>query len=686
MKLNKKMMAVNLLASLLMTEAAMARIQGVRTPPGGSDSTTNTPSGRPSNVVVTEGQKEDFSTVIAVNNSTCNNDSDAEKYFPMEFFSDIVRDEGAKIDIQLRPNNKVVVKVPPAINTCGAFVPELRQNKETKNLTVMMKLIGTKKETVKQPDGTEKIVETPNTLLTHKEFLECMQTQKFMVAQPGKKEKVLDFSLVEPKQYSESTYTMDFEFDKKKDVKKTVTVTYGSPKSYFHPGATGYKSLFGFDDRVSVPGEACMRSEKVASEPLYVNKGQDVLIEEINAICRTGDAQKIAEARRSLGNAEALKDIADKIKADMDAGYLAAVKTDADRIYKRMKAIEELTYKEPNMDVSKAKKLIEEYASLASELNTKLLDPAITQLASLIKRREAVEDDSAEAKNLDAEIKKLNMTIKEFHTKSNSPITYVYRQAEKYALIDDARTMEDIILKSEAYGRVYVGKNDTDGAGARGPKLTLESAQAFQTQGVQKFEKVLVDWHDKHLVSQGNMLPIQKTERERQAVIDRMNKRWADYEKKEYTDFNNYCGVGMLGSVKNPVKCNEFRSGMERRRNLELKKREKDLYYIKGRNEKLEKMGSVYNNYQRERERKMASEDAAEISRYDSASSISGYEDSFLDRFPGYFGPTTSTNYDPSQFNMGQGFMGQQQMMMQPQMQQQYYPQQQQMSGWPALR
>lgn len=682
MKLNKKLMAVNLLASLLMTEAAMARIQGMRTPPGSSDSTGSTPSGRPSDVIVSQATKEDFDTVVAVNNSSCKSDPDVEKYFPLEFFNDIVRDEGSKLDIQLRSNNKVVVKIPPVINVCGSFVPELRQSKDSKNVTVMMKLIGTKKEKVKQADGTEKEVETPNSLLTHKEFMDCMQTQKFMIDQPGKKEKVLDFSKVEPKQYSESVYTMDFDFDKKKDIKKTVTVTYGSPKSYFHSGATGYRPAFGFEDKTSVPGEACMRSEKVGTEPLYVNKGQDVLIEEINAICRTGDAQKIAEARRSLGNAEALKDIADKIKADMDAGYLAAVKTDADRIYKRMKAIEEQTYSDPNMDAAKAKKLVSEYAALATELNTKLLDPAISQLATLIKKREAAEEDSAEAKNLDAEIKKINLTIKEFHMKSNSPITYVYQQAEKHALIDDAKTMEDIILKSEAYGRVYIGKNDTDGAGARGPKLTLEGAQKFQTQGVQKFEKVLVDWHDKHLVSQGNMLPIRKTERERQAVIDRMNKRWADYEKKEYTDFNNYCGVGMLGAVKNPTKCNEFRSGMERRRTLELKKREKDLYYIKGRNEKLEKMGSVYNNYQRERERKMASEDAAEISRYDSASSISGYDDSFIDRFPGYYGPTSSTTYDPSQFNMGgQSFMPQMQ-------QQQFYPQQQQqqMGGWPSIR
>ncbi len=680
MKLNKKLMAVNLLASLLMTEAAMARLGGIRTSVSSDTTSGSTPSGRPSDVITSQATKEDFNTVVAVNNSSCKNDSDIEKYFPLEFFSDIVRDEGSKLDIQVRPNNKISVKIPPVINVCGSFVPELRQSKESKNVTVMMKLIGTRKEKVKQADGTEKEVETPNVLLTHKEFLDCMQKQKFMVAQPGKTEKVIDFSKVEPKEYSESVYTMDYEFDKKKDIKKTVTVTYGSPKSYFHPGPTGYKSLYGLEEKASVPGEACMNVEKVGAEPLYVNKGQDVLIEEINAICRTGDAQKIAEARRSLGNAEALKDIADKIKADMDAGYLDAVKKDLARIYKRQKEIEDKFKTEPDMEEGKVKKLGEEYSALASELNEKFLDPAIIQLTGLLKRREAAEEDSAAAKALDEEIKKLNLSIKDFHKNSNQNLSYVYGHLQKHGVIEPARNIEDIILKSEAYSRVYIGKNDPDTA-SRGSKITLEGAQKFQTQGMQKFEKVLVDWSDRHLVSQGNMLPIRKTERERQAVIDNMNKRWAAYEKKEYTDYNNYCGVGMLGSVKNPAKCNEFRSGMERRRNLELKKREKDLYYIKGRNEKLEKMGTAYNAYQRDRERKMASEDASEISRYDSASSISGYEDSFVDRFPGYYGPTSSTTYDPMQFNMGgQNFMGgQQQQMMMPQ-------QQQQMGGWPAIR
>jgi hypothetical protein len=34
-------------------------------------------------------------------------------------------------------------------------------------------------------------------------------------------------------------------------------------------------------------------------------------------------------------------------------------------------------------------------------------------------------------------------------------------------------------------------------------------------------------------------------------------------------------------------------------------------------------------------------------------SSYTSYEDNFSDRFPGYYGPSTTTAYDPSLYNMG---------------------------------
>ncbi len=689
MKLNKKMMAINVLATLLMTDVAMARISGERKPSApGTTSSGGRSQSQPSKVKITEASKDNFQVVKTADMVNCTMDMDQEKYFPLDLFTQLSRDEGAGVDIQLRAGNKVVVKIPPTINVCGQFTPELRQDNDTKNVTVLIKLIGTKKETI-EVNGVKTVVETKDALLTHKDLEECLIEKNIIV--DGK----LDYDKVPGKGYSESVSTFDYDFDKKKDVKNTVTVSYGYPKSY--DSDDGYKALFGFEDRTpTVPGESCMRTEKIADNTLYINEGRDVLIEKINAACMSEDAQKIADARKSMGNADALKDIADKIRSEMDAAYLVAVQKDVKEISDKMTKIEDrLNKNRDSMDEAKAKKEIAEYASLAKDLDREFLNPAIMRLDNLMVKRAALEDDeSPAARELDAEIKKINEDVSQFSKRNPTSFASVYSVMEKYALNDSAKTIEDIRLKSYLYGKVYAGPTDDK----RGKPLTFEAANQQQFQKLSKFEKTLNVWSDVYLVGKGNMLPIQRTEKERQGAIDRMNSRYAAFEKKEYTDYNSYCSVGMLGSVKNPVKCKEFVNGRDKRMQNELKKREKDLYYIKGKNEMLTKMGTSYNEYQRT----VASKESEEADMYDpTGASYTSYEDNFSDRFPGYFGPTSSTAYDASMYNMGgvsgSMNMGQGQMMMAQQQQyggQQGYqyqmPQQQQMGGqvmgsWPSL-
>lgn len=689
MKLNKKMMAINVLATLLMTDVAMARISGERKPSApGASSSGGRSQAQPSKVKITEASKDNFQVVKTADMVNCTMDMDQEKYFPLDLFTQLSRDEGAGVDIQLRAGNKVVVKIPPTINVCGQFTPELRQDNDTKNVTVLIKLIGTKKETI-EVNGVKTVVETKDALLSHKDLEDCLIEKNIIV--DGK----IDYDKVPGKGYSESVSTFDYDFDKKKDVKNTVTVSYGYPKSY--DSDDGYKALFGFEDRTpTVPGESCMRTEKIADNTLYINEGRDVLIEKINAACMSEDAQKIADARKSMGNADALKDIADKIRSEMDAAYLVAVQKDVKEINDKMTKIEDrLNKNRDSMDEAKAKKEIAEYASLAKDLDREFLNPAIMRLDNLMVKRAALEDDeSPAARELDAEIKKINEDVSQFSKRNPTSFASVYSVMEKYALNDSAKTIEDIRLKSYLYGKVYAGPVDDK----RGKPLTFEAANQQQFQKLSKFEKTLNVWSDVYLVGKGNMLPIQRTERERQGAIDRMNSRYAAFEKKEYTDYNNYCSVGMLGSVKNPVKCKEFVNGRDKRMQNELKKREKDLYYIKGKNEMLTKMGTSYNEYQRV----IASKEAEEADMYDpTGASYTSYEDNFSDRFPGYYGPTSSTAYDASMYNMGgvsgSMNMGQGQMMMAQQQQyggQQGYqyqmPQQQQMGGqvmgaWPSL-
>ncbi|MEA9354836.1 hypothetical protein SHI21_01390 [Bacteriovorax sp. PP10] len=689
MKLNKKMMAINVLATLLMTDVAMARISGERKPstPGESSSSGGRSQSQPSKVKVTVASKDNFQVVKTADMVNCTMDMDQEKYFPLDLFTQLSRDEGAGVDIQLRAGNKVVVKIPPTINVCGQFTPELRQDNDTKNVTVLIKLIGTKKETI-EVNGVKTVVETKDALLTHKDLEDCLVEKNIIV--DGK----IDYDKVPGKGYSESISTFDYDFDKKKDVKNTVTVSYGYPKSY--DSDEGYKALFGFEDRTpNVPGESCMRTEKIADNSVYINEGRDVLIERINAACMSEDAQKIADAKRSMGNADALKDIAEKIKSEMDAAYLVAVKKDVLAISNKMSKIEDnLNKNKDSMDEAKAKKLMAEYASLAKDLDRDFLNPAIKRLDNLMLKRAALDDDeSPAARDLDAEIKKINEDVSQFSKRNPTSFASVYSVMEKYALNDSAKTIEDIRLKSYLYGKVYAGPTDD----RRGKPLSFESANQQQVQKLSSFEKTLNVWSDVYLVGKGNMLPIQRTERERQGAIDRMNSRYAAFEKKELSDYNNYCSVGMLGSVKNPVKCKEFVGGRDKRMQNELKKREKDLLYVRSKNDMLTKMGTSYNDYQRN----VASKEAAEAEMYDpTGSTYTNYDDNFADRFPGYYGPSSTTAYDPNMYNMGgvsgSMNMGQPQMMMAQQQQYggqqgyQYQMQQpqgggQQMGAWPSL-
>lgn len=652
MKFKKNLFVVNLILAALISKSAWAGIQGVR-----SSTSPQSSSGKPNApVVVKPGKVTDEKVTIGEGTATvkCNMDQDASAYFPLDFFQHIIRD-GSSLKFEQRADNKVSIKFPAILDVCGKFKPQIHQDTESKNVTLMMTLDNGK---------------------SYSEYIACLTEKGFLV--DGK----IDHDKIEGKNYSEYSYIMDYSFDKKSDIKKTAKISYGYPKAF--NSKDGYAAAYGFDEKVSPPDSLCMVSEKIGSEITYINKGQDVLIEEINAICRANDAQKIAEARKAYGNAEALKDIAEKIKAELDAKYLVAAQEDVKRISKEMAAIEERINKgKDTMDESTAKKEMAKYAELAKELDSKFLNPAIYRIDTLIQKRDVTEEGPA-LRAIDEEIKKLNEQVGQFSKRQPTSFANMYSLMEKYAINDSAKTIEDIRVKSYLYSKVYGGPVDE----RRGKPITFESANQQQADRVVKFDRTLTDWTDQYLVGQGNLYPIKKTEKERQMMIDRMNSRWANYEKEEYKNYNNYCAAGMTGSPKNPIKCKEFMSTFERRRTTELKRREKDLTAIGGKDKKLERMGMNYNEYQR----KIASREMEEANAYDPfGSSYTSYEDNFADRFPGYYGPTTSTVYDPNMYNMAGG---NQAMMLGQQRQQFQMPGQQvmpgqfqmpQMGGWPGL-
>ena len=659
------MIAINIVATILMTNVAMAGI--VRVTKSSASSGGNQ---TPTSTQVTEESKAPYIEINSNDTSNCVSGYDSEIFFPLELFTQLARNEGDKVDIQVKPNNQIAVKIPPVINICGEFKPKIIQNEITKNVTVLIQLKGI--------DGK---------MLSHKELEDCLSSDKNKILVDGK----IDHDKVPKNGYTESTTSFGYKFDKKDEVVNDITVSYAFPKSY--NSVDGYRPLYGIiENAPPIPGQKCMLSEKVAGTSTYINEGAEAWIEKINTACETRNVDEIISVKKSAGNAPALHHVMAKVMEEMDTAIFNLSKPEAERINNEMVAIEtKLNKNRDSMDEAQAKKEITKYTNLVKELDTKFINPAIYRLDNLMKKRDTIaDDDSAEMKALDEEIKNLNEEIGKFSKKNQTSLVSLYSTMEKYAFNDSAKAIEDIRLKSHFYAQVYGGPTDS----RRGKPITFEKANKEQFDRLKKFEKSLDSWTDVYLVGQGNMFPIVKTEREREGAINRMNSRYAAFEKKEMTDYNNYCSAGMTGGVRNPVKCKQFMSGRDKRMSIELKKREKDLYYIKGKNDKLTKMGMTYNEYQN----KLASQEVGDPDFYDpTGSSYTSYEDNFSDRFPGYFGPTSSSAYDASMYNMSGSSvnLGQTPMMITQQQQYNAQPgyqfqmpqqQQQQYGPWPSFK
>jgi hypothetical protein len=611
---SSKCLTAYLATGLLISQVSLAQtysgaIKGVR-------SSSAAPGKTSSSIVVTQGKENNEKVDIkeGTASSSCKQDPNAATYFPLDFFQNITRD-GSSLTFEQRPDNKILIKMPASIDTCGKFKPQIFQDPMTKSVTVLMQL----------EDGK-----------SYSSYLACLEEKSIL------KDGKIDHDAIEGKQYSEYSYVLDYDFSKEKDIKKTLKLSYGYPKAF--SGKDGYGSPYGVDKDIELPSSLCMVAEKIQPEITYINKGQDVLIEELKTICKSGDAQRIAEARKSIGNADALKDIAEKIKAELDAGYLVAVKQDVEKISASMSKIEErLARERDTIDETAGKKVAKQYAELAKELDSKFLNPAIFRLDKLMKQRTDMDPEDPKLEAVDSEIKKINEDIGAFAARKNG-FSDLYSVMQKYAINEPARTIEDIRLKSYFYGTVYAGPEDK-----RGKPITFEKANQEQYARLQKFDKTTTDWSDVYLVGKGNIYPLQKTEKERSRAYEKMNKRWYDYQMDEQKKAQKYCAYGMMGSVKNPVQCKAFQAGAQRRQEIELGKRKKDLQFIQGRNDKLTKMGASYNDFQA---RQVANETSGgDVEPY--GSSYTSYEDNFSDRFPGYYGAQEYTAYDASNYSMG---------------------------------
>lgn len=623
--------------------------------------------------------------VVVTNSATvesCSADQGKAEYFPLEFFKMISINNTAP-EIELRSGNRIAVKLPPVLNSCGNFSPEFVQDSKTLDVTIMIKA---------EKDGKK---------VTYAEFLKCLEDQK-LVGQDG----YIKHGEIPGNKYSYSVHEGKIKFDPTRDAAKTVKVSFGFPYAFKSFNDSGYEPLHGFISETPAAGMSCMLQEKVAEKPVFFNKGKDVLLQEWIQTCEHGTSGQIKELLSAVGSYEAVKDDLQVITAGLIEGYMGAAKKEADKILKDMDKLEtKISEGGDKLEEKEARKLVAKYAELAKKLNETYLDPAITQLDDLMKQREALEEASLDSDEvdpriaeIDKKIKALNESISAFANKNPSQMASLYAVMQKFAINDSAKTIEDIRLKSYFYGKVNPGIEGKK-------KMSMESAAKEQSSRLKKFDASLKEWTDYYMVSKGNTEPLKRVEKQRAAMIQSMNKRYANFEQTMTKDYNLYCAVGMLGTVKNPTKCQQFMSNYNTRLGQELQKRERDLKNIATANTKLERMGMNYNEYQLEMQKRMRDGDMS--GGYESFGYGDGeYEDYSSALYPEYSGPSMATDYlGMNQYNTGangrngvynfgggnaipamqNGGMpsnfGSQQLM-QPSMMQPY---QQQQGGWPRI-
>src|SRR5690606_10603372 len=156
---------------------------------------------------------------------------------------------------------------------------------------------------------------------------------------------------------------------------------------------------------------------------------------------------------------------------------------------------------------------------------------------------------------------------------------------------DQAEQIEGFRLKSEAFGRVYVGRND----GRRGEQLSVEKANKYVADKMDVFmTQVVQDWDDSYRVRNLDRAPLTSSQHRVGQAYDRLQRNWSRYEQNEQSQMKKYCGSNFLGQVSNPVRCQQFQRGAQSRRSRALRQRERDLRSLKSRGEHYTSLSNQY--------------------------------------------------------------------------------------------
>jgi hypothetical protein len=306
----------------------------------------------------------------------------------------------------------------------------------------------------------------------------------------------------------------------------------------------------------------------------------------------------------TVGNAAVLRSI---LEGALDTARQQRGKEIYDRlgeIEKQFKATDEDRAAGRNVGVTEdeAIRLANEYGKLLKELNEVILDPSIGEIDRLVKEYSETTSRARQSEIQDR-LKTLNSSVGEYSKRGSKGLRDLYAGLQEYALVDQAEEIEGFRLKSEAFSRVYVGRID----GRRGDPLSIEKANKFVTDRMKTFmTQVVQDWEDSYRVRNLDRAPLNSSQRRVTQAQSAVQRNWQRYQQSEQSQYKKYCSANFIGSVKNPVRCQQFMRGAESRRRRAMAQRERDLKNLKKRGEHYSNLSnqyqSAYDRFQSERE------------------------------------------------------------------------------------
>lgn len=462
-------------------------------------------------------------------------------------------------DISLRRTERdsVVLRIPKHISACLSLDFEFRNVGNDKIMAVKNIFNFT-------PDNTGKTSSELSSMSLDEKYAACLMNKGLLIENS---DGTFAFDRAKAESDGEVVYSTSTEINLGiNDRSKSMQMYFASPEAQ----KSKYGTVFADTNVPESPSEwRCLATEQFQSQApyLYISE-EDRLSERVQITCESEDYQQIfrelSELRRSsAGNATELIALLEKALESARDKRLA-------EIYERMGEIE-TAFTPTREDIAEnrisgvtlaeARRMGDEYKKLIEEVNQVLYDPAIQEIVQLEEELSAGVTPEREEK-IHAKVSELNDKIGEF-AKRERQIGRVLDGFREHGMNSHALRVEGFRLKSQQFSRVHPDRNKRI-AGQR--PLTIEQADQNVSRQISRFENtVLTAWEDQQRVRDGDSAPLREIQRASSARWQNMQQEYQRFQQTEQREYQRICASNMIGGVRNPVACNNYVQGRQRR-------------------------------------------------------------------------------------------------------------------------